>query len=349
MISKIIDEELIQAAKENILDASKIVITTHVSPDGDAMGSSLALSQFLQGLGKAVAVIIPNDMPDFLKWLPGADDVVVYEKNKDMAEKLIAESDLIMALDFNELHRIEGMAVPVADAKAKKVLVDHHINPGHFADVVISYPEMTSTAEMVFRLICRMGYASDIDAVIGTCIYTGMMTDTGCFTYNSKSAEIYIIIAELIKKGINKDLIYQKVFYNFSENRYRLQGHLLSKKMKIYHEYGLSVMSLSKDEKTDFEFQKGDTEGFVNIPLSIKGVIFSVFFKEEEDKVKMSFRSVSPLVVNDIASELFGGGGHANAAGASSKLSLEETMKVFMDSLPKYKDRIDNALKVIYG
>ncbi len=345
MITKIIDEALIQAAKKRILDSENVVITTHVSPDGDAIGSSLAICHFLRQLGKGAVVIVPNEMPGFLKWLPAADEILVYNDQTKISKELISNADLILALDFNTLSRIDSMGIDVADAKAKKVMIDHHTNPGNFADVIISYPKMSSTSEMIFRLICRMGYAPEIDKKIATCIYTGMMTDTGAFTYNSNSPEIYTIISELLKKEIDKDYIYRRINSNFSVSRLKLEGYTLSEKMKVDEKMGVSVMSLSQEELERFNYQKGDSEGFVNIPLSIKGVVLSAFFKEEDGKIKISFRSRGDVKVNEIAAELFDGGGHVNAAGASTtELSLEGAVKKFNDALPKYKAMIDQEL-----
>lgn len=344
MITKIIDEALIQAAKRRILDAENVVITTHISPDGDAIGSSLAICHFLRQLDKGAIVIVPNEMPGFLKWLPLADEILVFNEQTKICKELISNADLILALDFNTLSRIDTMGIDVADSKAQKVMIDHHTNPGNFADVVISYPQMSSASEMVFRLICRMGYAPEIDIKIATCIYTGMMTDTGAFTYNSNSAEIYSIISELLKKGIDKDYIYRRINSNFSVSRLKLEGYTLSEKMNVDEKMGVSVMSLSQAEMQRFNYQKGDSEGFVNIPLSIKGVVLSAFFKEEDGKIKISLRSRGDVKANEIVAELFDGGGHVNAAGGSSTLSLEDTIKKFTDALPKYKAMIEQEL-----
>lgn len=340
MISKIIDEDLIQQAKEEILNANKVVIVSHVSPDGDAIGSSLALCQFLTNMEKEVTVIMPNAFPDFLKWMPGADQILVYAEKKAQSETAIANADLIFALDFNVLHRIGEMGTYVADSKARKVMVDHHLEPGGFADVIISYPSMPSTSEMIFRLICRMGYFTDLTKECAECIYTGMMTDTGSFTYNSNNPELYIIISELIKKGINKDDIHSKVYNNYSADRFRLMGHLLSENMKVYPEIGTALLTLSSAELKKYNFRKGDTEGFVNIPLSIKGIIFTAFIKEDVGMVKISLRSHGSFPTNEFSAEVFGGGGHLNASGAESYVSLAETVKKFEDALPKYKERL---------
>ncbi len=345
MITKIIDEDLIQEAKSMIEDAGNIVITTHVSPDGDAIGSSLALSDFLKNIGKNVSIVVPNDFPGFLKWMPGSSDIIVYEKKRNTAESVIAKADLICALDFNTLKRIENVGISVADSAAKKLILDHHLDPGNFADLVISYPQFPSTSEMVFRLICRMGYFTEMTKECAECIYTGMMTDTGGFTYNSNNTEIYIIISELIKKGIDKDAIYDKVYNNYSESRYRLMGYMLYEKMKIYPEYGAAMISLTSEELSKYDFKKGDTEGFVNMPLSIKGVIFSAFFKEEGGKIKCSFRSQGDVATNEFAAKYFNGGGHKNASGGEMYKTMEETIAEFEKNLPSMKEELSTELK----
>lgn len=345
MITKIIDEDLIQEAKSFIEDADNIVITTHVSPDGDAIGSSLAFCIFLRTLGKNANVIVPNDFPGFLKWMPASSDIVVYEKKKSVADELIAQADLIFALDFNVLKRIENVAISVADSAAKKVIVDHHLDPGNFADLVISYPQFASTSEMIFRIICRMGYFTLLSKECAECIYTGMMTDTGGFTYNSNGSEVYVIISELIKKGIDKDAIYDKVYNNYSESRYRLMGYMLYEKMKLYPEYGAAMISLTNEELSKYNFKKGDTEGFVNMPLSIKGIIFSAFFKEEGGKIKCSFRSQGDVATNSFAAQYFNGGGHKNASGGESYDSMEKVIATFEEALPSIKEELSAELK----
>lgn len=345
MITKIIDEDLIQEAKSFIEDAENIVITTHVSPDGDAIGSSLAFCIFLRIIGKNANVIVPNDFPGFLKWMPASSDIIVYEKKKNIADELIEQADLIFALDFNSLKRIDNVAISVADSAAKKVIIDHHLDPGNFADLVISYPQFASTSEMIFRIICRMGYFTEITKECAECIYTGMMTDTGGFTYNSNGSEIYVIISELIKKGIDKDAIYDKVYNNYSESRYRLMGYMLYEKMKLYPEYGAAMISLTNEELSKYNFKKGDTEGFVNMPLSIKGIIFSAFFKEEGGKIKCSFRSQGDVATNLFAAANFNGGGHKNASGGESYQSMEEVIATFEKALPSLQDELAAELK----
>lgn len=339
MISKIIAEELIVHVKREIEDAEKIVMVAHVGPDGDAMGSSLGMWHFLMTLGKNPTVIVPTPPPDFLMWMPGANESLIYVFHKEEADKVIAEADLIFALDFNAPGRLAMMTDAFLASKARKVMIDHHLNPDKdFVDIIISHPEISSTSELIFRLICRIGHFSDINLGCAEAIYTGMMTDTGGFTYNSNHEEIYSIIYELIKLGVDKDLIYRKVYDTFSEDRMRLQGYCIHKKMKLYPEYQAAIITLTQDEMKKFNYINGDAEGFVNIPLSIKDVIFSVFMREDPGKIKISLRSQGNFPTNVFAEEIFGGGGHLNASGAESYTTMEEALKKFEDGLPSFKE-----------
>ncbi|MEE3483667.1 MAG: bifunctional oligoribonuclease/PAP phosphatase NrnA [Bacteroidales bacterium] len=346
MITKIIKEDLIQKAKEEIESVNDIVIVSHVSPDGDAVGSSLGFYNFLTDiLDKNVTVIVPTEVPDYFRWMPGASDMLVYSEDKELCDEKIKNAELIFALDFNNLKRIGDMAFVVADAPAKKILVDHHLDPGNFANVIISYPDISSTSEMIFRLICRMGYFTDMTQECAECIYTGMMTDTGCFTYNSNQTEIYLIISELIKKGIDKDEIHRRVYDNYSENRFRMMGYLLSEKMKVYPEYGTAMMYLTKEELKRFDYKPGDIEGFVNMPMSIKGVVFSALFREDESKIRVSFRSQGDVAVNEFAAEYFDGGGHKNAAGGQLFIPMDEAIRMFEEKLPTLADSLKKEIE----
>ena len=341
MISKIISEELITKVEKSISNAEKIAIVVHVGPDGDAMGSSLALWHYLMTIGKESTVIVPTPFPNFLTWMPGAEKVIVYEENKLQADDIFSSAELIFALDFNTSNRMSKMAESVVNSSANIILIDHHLHPDNFAKIIISYPELSSTSELIFRLICRMGDFSKINVACAECIYTGMMSDTGGFTYNSNQHEIYSIIAELIKLGVDKDDIYRKVFNTYSADRLRLMGFCLFHKMKIYPEYHTAIITISSKELSQFNYVNGDVEGFVNIPLSVEGVEFSVFLREDTEKIKMSFRSQCTFPANKVATELFNGGGHLNAAGAESQLSLAETLKKLEDALPNYKDFLE--------
>ena len=341
MISKIIASQKITEVEELLNKYDKIVIVTHVSPDGDAIGSSLGLYHYLNDLGNNVNVIVPNSFPDFLKWIPGAKDILEYERYPEFAQKLIAEAELIFCLDFNVPKRSYHLGPFIEAAKGKKVLIDHHPEPADFCDVMISYPEISSTSELIFRLICRMGDFEGMSHESATAIYTGMMTDTGAFTYNSNSAEIYYIIGELLKKGINKDQIYSNVYHNYSEDRYRMLGFTLSEKMKIYPEYNTALIWLTNEEQKRYKVRKGDREGFANLPLSIKGIIFSVFIREDNEMIKISFRSQKDFPSNKFAAQCYNGGGHLNASGGEFYGTMDEAIAIFEKALPEYADLLN--------
>lgn len=338
MLTKVIDQSNIDHFEKWFDRADKIVIVSHVSPDGDAMGSSLGLAQFFESQDKTVNVIVPNAFPDFLKWMPGSKEVLIYERYKEFADKLIHDADIICCLDFNALKRIDVMADAVQNSPARKILIDHHLNPEDFCRIIISHPNISSTSELVFRLICRMGYYDDISYECAQCIYTGMMTDTGGFTYNSNNQEIYYIISQLLAKGIDKDDIYRKVFNTYSESRLRLMGHILTS-MKVYSDYNSALLTLTNDEQSRFDYIKGDSEGFVNIPLSMKDVCFSCFLREDSDKnmIKISLRSVGTFPCNKLAADFFGGGGHLNASGGEFYGTMIEAIAVFEQAIEKYK------------
>ena len=243
MLSKIIAQADIDRVEKWFEKADKLVIVSHVSPDGDAIGSSLGLYHFLSSLDKTVHVVVPNAFPDNFKWMPGAKEIIQYNRYKDFADKLIQEADVICCLDFNVLSRIDEMEEAVKQSPARKLLVDHHLYPGDFAEITISHPKVASASELVFRLICQLGNFSDISKEGAECFYTGMMTDTGAFTYNSNNREIYLIIGELLSKGIDKDEIYRKVFNNCLESRLRLQGFVLYEKMQVFPQFHTALIT----------------------------------------------------------------------------------------------------------
>ena len=340
MLSKVISQANIDHVEKWFERADKIVIVSHVSPDGDAIGSSLGLWHFLNSQDKNVHVIVPNAFPDFLKWMPGAKEVIQYNRYKEFADKLIMEADVICCLDFNVLSRIDEMEEIVRVSPGRKMIVDHHLYPGDFARIVISHPQISSTSELVFRLICQLGNFSDITKEAAECIYTGMMTDTGGFTYNSNDREIYLIIGELLSKGIDKDEIYRNVFNTHSEGRLRLMGYVLYEKMQVFPQFNAALITLTREEQKKFQYKKGDTEGFVNMPLSMKGICFSVFLREdtEKDMIKVSLRSVGTFPCNEVAAEFFGGGGHLNASGGEFYGPMEEAVALFKQALVKYEN-----------
>lgn len=338
MLTKVIEQAKIDHFSKWLERGEKFVIVSHISPDGDAVGSSLGLAHFLETQEKEVHIIVPNAFPDFLRWMPGSKDILLYDRYRDFADKLIAEADVICCLDFNTLQRIDAMAGAVQASPARKILIDHHLHPDDFCRIVISHPNISSTSELVFRLICRMGYFSDITREAAECIYTGMMTDTGGFTYNSNNREIYFIIGELLSKGIDKDAIYRKVYNTYSESRLRLMGYVLTR-MEVFPDCRAALISLTVKEQKRFRYIRGDSEGFVNIPLSIRGVVFSCFLREDTERpmIKISLRSVGKFPCNELAAEFFGGGGHLNASGGEFYGTMEEAKAVFMKALEKYK------------
>ena len=340
MLSKVISQANVDHVEKWFERADKIVIVSHVSPDGDAIGSSLGLWHFLNSQDKTVHVIVPNAFPDFLKWMPGAKEVIQYNRYKEFADKLIMEADVICCLDFNVLSRIDEMEEIVRVSPGRKMMVDHHLYPGDFARIVISHPQISSTSELVFRLICQLGNFSDITKEAAECIYTGMMTDTGGFTYNSNDREIYLIIGELLSKGIDKDEIYRNVFNTHSEGRLRLMGYVLYEKMQVFPLFNSALITLSREEQQKFQYKKGDTEGFVNMPLSMKDICFSVFLREdtEKDMIKVSLRSVGTFPCNQVAAEFFNGGGHLNASGGEFYGPIEDAVALFKQALVKYED-----------
>jgi phosphoesterase RecJ-like protein len=254
---------------------------------------------------------------------------------------LIAEADVICCLDFNVISRIDEMADAVLASPARKILIDHHLNPGDFCKIVISHPEMASTSELVFRLICRLGCFDDITKEAAECIYTGMMTDTGGFTFNSNNREVYFIISELLSKGIDKDAIYRKVFNTYSESRLRLMGYVLSH-MYVYRKHHTALISLTEKEQSRFNYIRGDSEGFVNMPLSIRNVVCSCFLREDTEKpmIKVSLRSVGSFPCNQLAAEFFNGGGHLNASGGEFYGTMEEAKQRFEEAIEKFKPQL---------
>lgn len=321
-----------------------IVITAHMSPDGDAMGSSLALKRILRKIyGTSVSVVVPNRYPAFLAWLPEAGEVVVYEEKQQEADALFAEADLICILDYCELKRVGAMAERIEQSSAPRVLIDHHIRPeGTIADVEMSYHEAPATAFLVLDLwnriapVVSLDPQSDLDKDTATCIYTGLMTDTGSFSYNANLPEIYEQVAQLLRAGVEKDTAYDNVFNQFSVERLRFTGFCLYHKMRIFPRYHTALIALSSDELKRFNFQSGDAEGIVNMPLQIANVHYSVFMREDTDKIKISFRSQGDRPVNEYAAEYWNGGGHKNAAGGDSHSSLQDTVKKFETTYQKW-------------
>ena len=332
----------IKRLKEIISRPQKIIITTHRGPDGDAIGSSLALYNLLIKLGHTVNVITPNDYASFLHWLPGNDFVTEYESSKETAVKMVEDANIIFMLDFNDLSRIDGLAYHVKNSDAHKVLIDHHQDPqNNIADLIFSEPTICSTSQLLFQILDKMGLSYLIDKDISECFYVGIMTDTGSFKYNSTTSETHNIIARLIDSGARNTKIHDLIYDNNSADRIKLLGYCLNNKMLLYQENNSAIISLSNEELKKFNFKKGDTEGIINYALAIKGIIFAAFIVERDNIVKLSLRSKGSFKVNEIAKKYFSGGGHENAAGGVSTQNIESTIEKVKEIINKYKKELN--------
>ncbi len=331
------------AAVKTLLDQpQKIVIIPHKNPDGDAMGSCLGLKHFLAILGLDSTVISPNDYPKFLKWLPGNAQVLNFEKENSQAKNKLEEATLIFTLDFNHLSRTGQLEGLLEASSADFIMIDHHQQPDTYAKVTYSDVSMSSTCEMVYNFIESLGQSESITADIATCLYTGIMTDTGSFRFASTTGRTHRVVAELIEKGANNTLIHQNVFDNNSVGRMQLLGTAL-KNMVILKEYRTAYITLTQVELDTNNFKKGDTEGFVNYGLALEDIIFSTIFIEnkEEGIIKISFRSVGDFSVNEFARTHFLGGGHTNAAGGRSEEDMDKTVERFVSLLKDFKTELN--------
>ena len=311
----------------------KCVVIPHKNPDGDALGSCLAWANFLSAKGHEVAVVSPNEYPAFLNWLPGQETIVKYSVSPDRALQHIAEAGVIFTLDFNDLKRIDGLEAPVAAAAAPKVMIDHHENPVDYATITYSQPEIGSTCELVYTLIEALD-ATVLNKDMAACLYTGIMTDTGSFRYPATSFNTHTIVAALLAQGIAHEKIHQNIYDTFSAGRLRLLGIALEN-LKQHPSLPAVYITLSLEELDACNFLKGDTEGFVNYGLRMEGMQMAVLMTEnkEEHRIRMSFRSKGAFPVHDFARTHFNGGGHHNAAGGVSFLSLEETVATLCNKL----------------
>lgn len=325
--------------KELLSTPRKVAIVAHKNPDGDAVGSSLGLYHYLVDKGHDVTAVMPNDYPDFLKWMPGTDGIVFHEGNEKNAEAIVNDCEVLFCLDFNTPNRAFGLENVIRSSDNVKVMIDHHPQPDGFVDYMLSDISSCSTAQLIHRFAEMMG-DSIPNKESGECLYAGIMTDSGSFRYPSTTSETHRIVADLMDLGVDNSMVYDRVYNTSSEQRLRLLGYCIDDNLTVINEYGAAFISLSLEEKKRFNFQKGDTEGTVNYPLSIEGINFSVIFIEAEDMVKMSFRSIGEFDVNQFARTNFDGGGHRNAAGGRSDLSLQKTIEKFVGLLPQYADEL---------
>lgn len=324
--------------KELLADPKQIVITTHHKPDGDAIGSSLGLYNCLIQKGHHVKVVSPTDYPVFLQWLPNNPEVIIYTEKPEESAKYVAEADLIFCLDFNSLARINELGQLVQASKAKKVLIDHHLEPEDFDDYRYWSINACATAQLVYEFIVNvLGEPQTINKDVATCLYTGIMTDSGSFRFPTTTPRVHHIIADLIERGAENAKIHQLVYDNFSENRLRFLGFCLLRKLEVLTEYNTALITVSRDELHKFNISTGDTEGLVNYALTINGIRLGALIIERADQVKLSLRSTGDFPANEICKKYFNGGGHRNAAGGQSSQSLQETIQRFKQILPEYK------------
>ena len=339
----ILNNDQLVLLSQLISDAQNIIITCHKSPDGDAIGSSLGWAEYLRSLGKEPTVIVPDQYPDFLMWLPNTEKIVRYDKHREKCDMLFKIADLVFCLDFNTTSRVDEMEQSMVTSPARKVLIDHHLNPDVPADLVISQPEASSTCELVFRIVWQMGGYERLSQQFAAPIYCGMMTDTGGFLFNSTRCEIYFIIGELLTKRIDKDRIYRNVYHNFSEDRIRLMGYVMYEKLVYLPEFHSAYYTLTKEELKKFHFIKGDAEGLVNIPQQIKGLKLSISLREDTDKpnlIWVSLRSVDDFPCNKMAEEFFNGGGHLNASGGRINGTMDEAVEIVKRAIIAYENKL---------
>ena len=333
----------ITSIKQLLSTKRKIVIVPHKNPDGDAIGSTLGLFHYLVKSNHNVHVLVPNDYPPFLKWMPGNDTILKYDSQTKICDALINDADIIFTLDFNAFHRTGNMETVLTKSSALKIMIDHHQAPDHYATYMYSDVSMSSTCEMVYNFIDMLGDANDIDNNIATCLYVGIMTDTGSFRFRSTTSKTHNIVAKLIEKGANNTDIHNNVYDTNRYERMQLLGCALTN-LRVIPESKAAYITLSQDELQKYNYKKGDTEGVVNYGLSLDGIVLAAIFIEDrkEGIIKISLRSKGNFSVNEMSRAHFEGGGHTNAAGGKSHLSLQKTIEKFISILPSYNKALND-------
>ena len=337
----ILNDSQLAQLDQLISDAQNIIVTCHKSPDGDAIGSCLGWAEYLRSRGKEPTVIVPDQFPDFLLWMPNTEKIVRYDKHREKCDMLFKIADLVFCLDFNTPSRVNEMEQALVGSQALKVLIDHHLDPDVPAVLTVSHTEACSTSELIFRIVWQLDGFKDLSRQFAIPVYCGMMTDTGGFLYNSSRPEIYFIIGELLTKHIDKDRIYRNVYHNYSEDRIRLMGYVMYEKLVYLSDFHTAFYTLTKEEQKRFHFVKGDAEGLVNIPQQIKGLRLSISLREDSEKpnlVWVSLRSVDNFPCNKMAAEFFNGGGHLNASGGHLDMTIDEAVKVVSQAVTAYSD-----------
>lgn len=336
-----LDEKIIAPLRVLLANQlKKIVIVTHTNPDGDALGSGLALYGLLHNAGFAhVDMIVPNDFPDFLSWLPESQKIVVAKRQPENSHEIIRNAQLIFCLDMNSFSRADNLERYLIESSAAKVLIDHHPFPENQFDIIISDTNVSSTAEMIYLLAVELNWKSLINKEVAACLYTGIVTDTGSFSYSCNRHETYEAMAELMKTGIEGAEMHRLIYSTFSENRIRLLGYCLSEKLTVLHEQKTAYISLSRSELDTHNHQVGDTEGIVNYAMSIDGIDMAAFFTENHNYIRISFRSSGEMDVNEFARNYFNGGGHRNASGGKSFEPMDKTLKRFEELIREIRSQ----------
>ncbi|MEM6396962.1 MAG: bifunctional oligoribonuclease/PAP phosphatase NrnA [Bacteroidota bacterium] len=332
----------INAVKELLAQPRDIVIFSHRNPDGDAIGSSLGLFHYLRRVGHAVHIIVPSEYPDFLSWLPGVDQIVIFDDDTARAKQIVDRAGMFFLLDFNSFERIDKLGELVMDDKRPRVMIDHHLYPEPVADYMFSDPSASSTCEMIYTFISDLGHAGRVDPTIGDCLYTGIITDTGGFKY-ATSPRLFQIAAKLLEVGTDDYKVQDQIWNSMTEKQLRLLGHCLANRMEVYPEYHTGMIYLTKQDYADFDINRGDTEGVVNYLLRMPEVMVAAFIHEQPTIVKLSLRSKGTMDVQQICKAHFRGGGHKNAAGGASFKPLNATIRRFVDLLPEYAEQIRTA------
>lgn len=324
--------------------ADNILLISHINPDGDAIGSQLGLYHFLKSIGRNVSMLTPNNLQEFLRWMNGAELITIFTKDRSNGRKLISQADLIVMLDFNQFNRLGEAEEYVRLSKAKRIVIDHHLDPADIAELIISVPEKCSTSELVHDLIFEINGSAFISKPYAEAIYVGIITDTGNFEHGAYSPRTFRIVADLLETGIEKEKILNLIYNNFSAYRLRLQGYSLNKRMVVLPEFKTAYIFLTKEDLKEYNYVKGDTEGFVNMPLSIKGIHFTALFIEKENFIKLSFRSKGQFPTNEFAAKYFSGGGHMNASGGEYTDTLDNTISFFLKALEENIWRFDETI-----
>ncbi len=331
----------IKAVKQLLSVPRKIVLAAHKNPDGDTIGAVLGMMHYLRKKGHTVSPIVPNDFPGYYRWLPGAEEFIVFDRDARKVREVLSAGDVLICLDFNAMARTGNMAPDLLKFSGKKIVIDHHLDPGEEFDHYFSVTRVSSTGELVYEWMEALGDLSLLSEKEALALYTCIMTDTGSFSYNCNFSRTYHIVAELIQRGVDAAKVHKLVYDTFTENRLRLLGYALSHRLLVWHDVHTAVIYLTKADLKKYNYQVGDTEGLVNYGLSMEDINLAVLLTEKDNQIRMSFRSKGDFSVNRLARDFFDGGGHKNASGGTSRMSMENTLGKLKEVLQHFKEELD--------